>query len=484
MNKYAGDMIIEVVGGHHKYQIINCFILLFVGSCADFYYFYISLMVTTPMVEFKKGDISAISTFNYDYCTSDYEFILREDLSKQTWITKDIICSKFLVSLITASICFGALMGAIFIKFLQPLGNRRGIVFNCFIIMASTCILLINNYYVILISNVLFGFGQICIFIMRNSFVSEITDKKYRSYFMKTQMISGITSSIIYFTTYNYNVKWTIMYPINCAALLLFVILLIIFSRENPRFYLVKNEITSLKESAKFMNAFNKKISVIDFETEIDKILDETSCCNTNEDTEKIQVVNGITKEGNEKTLDQKDKRNFIIFLILFFLYCINIIAITLEIKFYSSKIDSHIFYYVNILMLFLYLIVSCLSNLPFLGRKKTLIIFLSSIFVMRMIKIFYWDNYILFLLIRAVLYSSQIPMHILITESFSTKDRVKNYGLIYICGKIASLINPFIIEFLSTMVYDIILSSFVAFCIIVLIFWVDETLNLSMKDI
>ena len=84
----------------------------------------------------------------------------------------------------------------------------------------------------------------------------------------------------------------------------------------------------------------------------------------------------------------------------------------------------------------------------------------------------------ILFLTIILILFTSQIPFHTLITESFDTVERIKNYGLLYLFGKTSALISPFTLEYLDKDYYEGITIS-VSVLIILMIINVKETFNM-----
>ncbi len=150
-------------------------------------------------------------------------------------------------------------------------------------------------------------------------------------------------------------------------------------------------------------------------------------------------------------------------------------------------------YYIINFAMIFSYYLVSLLMNISFIGRRFSLILCLLIVIILKITKIVYplIDSYsdlsnffvIIYLILRLALYTSQIPTHILINESFSTKERLHNYSTIYTVAKIASLISPFALEYLSEGVYDYLIIFCCSAIVLIILFLIEETLNKKLRD-
>jgi hypothetical protein len=534
MKNYLGDFVIDKLGGHGRYQIILCTIILFIGTFTDFYVFITSFMETKPFVEYTKSSgEKVIQELNYEICEK-YKDNLRIlfDMSKSTIVTDyEIYCDKFKVSLMAFSILLGALFGPIFLKSISHIGAKKCVIINCALIILSTPFLYIKNFYLLLIVYFIFGVSQLSTFILRNTILTEITGSKYRSYFINVNLCSGIICSLLYYYIFSLNVDWKLLYVANASGLLVVIIILSFYAVENPRYYLHKEDDHSkkrLKIVIEYIYEINKKgyryQEVEEIICSIDEgqksenqesIKNDTNFCNSDsdnknsenttlkiKDTQVIQVVENCTKNtesllfdehtnsNNQKTFRQKYKMIFL--TISFFLYVNIIISITIELKKYGNKLDFY-YYIFNVLTVFSYYIISLLMNISFIGRKYALSSFLILVIIFKLVKIFlpYFETIsetsnffvILFLTVRLTLYTSQIPFHVLINESFSTKERLANYSTIYFVSKIASLISPFIMEYLSEFIYDLVIMGCCTGISLIILLFVEETLNRKLRD-
>ena len=156
--------------------------------------------------------------------------------------------------------------------------------------------------------------------------------------------------------------------------------------------------------------------------------------------------------------------------------------SVTFELKFYSNDISVVIYDIFICLTLVSFIFSSFIMNIPFLGRKHSINFFLFIAIILRIVKTIDNNNAIIFLFIRIAVYSVQLPLHTLITESFTTNERVTNYGYVYFAGKVAAIITPFILEYLSFRLFDY-LMIFSAIIQIILILMIKETFDKSLID-
>jgi hypothetical protein len=89
----------------------------------------------------------------------------------------------------------------------------------------------------------------------------------------------------------------------------------------------------------------------------------------------------------------------------------------------------------------------------------------------------------ILFLSTRLMIYSCQVPIQTLVAESFSNKERVKNYSNLYLYAKIMTIFIPMALEYLSSNTYDVLIISLAVFVILMTVLCIDETLNKKIRD-
>jgi hypothetical protein len=533
MKNYLGDFVIDKLGGHGRYQNFLCSIILLIGTFTDYYVFITSFMETKPFVEYTNSSgEKVINELNYEICEKYKDGLrIRYDMSKSTIVTDyEIYCDKLKVSLMAFSILLGALFGPIFLKFICHIGAKKCVIINCSLIILCTPLLYIKNFYLLLIVYFIFGVSQLSTYILRNTILTEITGSKYRSYFINVNLSSGIICSVLYYYIFSKNVDWKLLYVANAIGLFIVIIILSFYAVENPRYYLHKEDDHSkkrLKFVIEYIHKINKNgnrceeveeiICTIDEGKKSDNLdsssIKDANICtsdlnNKNEniklkfkDNQVIQAVenttntesllsDGYTNTNNKKTLRQKYKMIFL--TSSFFLYVNIIISITIELKKYGNKLDFY-YYIFNGLTVFSYYLISLLMNISFIGRRYALSSFLILVVIFKLIKIFlpYFETIsevsnffvILFLTVRLTLYTSQIPFHVLINESFSTKERLANYSTIYFVSKIASLISPFIMEYFSEFIYDLVIMSCCTGISIIILVFVEETLNRKLRD-
>jgi len=349
MEKQFCENIIKSVGGHGKYQLTVSILLFLIGVCADFYYFYVSLMETPPFVEYYDGHNYVIEQSNYQICQKP--FIIVENISKMTWVYEyNIFCIKWKVSLIGYSICFGAMFGCYIIKFLQRRGQKICFIFVSFLIILATPLIFIKKFYVLLMCNFLFGFGYISIMILRNSIMTEITDLKYRSFFINANISTGILSAIIYYFIFSMDLRWDIVYSVNALSLAFFVVIFWRVVDDSPCYFYMKNDKFNLIRSVRYIAGFNNR--------NVDQILNEIREFLLSNDNLISNDISNL-RNGDDVTLINSGcaivYKKIIIFIFLFFSYFLILSAIVFEIKNYMNFMHSN-FYLVNSSMIFSYL--------------------------------------------------------------------------------------------------------------------------------
>lgn len=473
-----GDLLLEKIGGHGKYQILLTINLFFIGIFIDYYLYYTNYMATVPKVDFIVDGITFTSTLNDTICEK-YLFTIRDD-SIDSWVKdKNICCNKLLKSFVGESFFFGCLIGSLLVKFIKNLGHKNGMIICCLSICLFSCFLLFQNFYLNLVVNFFFGIANVNVFMIKNTTMTELTDKKYRSFFMYSQFASSIASLLIYYILFKKNIKWIYIYSANAIFLLIFTIINFYFAVENPRFLLEKKDDEKLIKCVNCINQYNKTFNSFN-QNDLDELRDnKDSLINVISDENLIQGIENFTETSEEKN---KKLKKLIYFIFTFFIYVLIISATGYEMKNYLNEITNSAYYIANCSLFFTFFVSSAMMNISFLGRKFTLIIISIINFTLRTVKIFTGSIY-LYLSIKMTLYSAQVPFHTLITESFSTKERLRNYGILFLFSKLTSLLPPILIEYLSSTNYDIFLST-IGFLLICLLFFSEETLGKHLNDI
>jgi hypothetical protein len=110
--------------------------------------------------------------------------------------------------------------------------------------------------------NFFFGVGVITSYILRNSMITEMSDCKYRSYFINFNISSAPTSYILYFFIFSKNKPWIYVYSGNALILVLSITIFFFFFVNSPSFYINKEDEKSqqkLKESCDYISWVNCK---------------------------------------------------------------------------------------------------------------------------------------------------------------------------------------------------------------------------------
>jgi hypothetical protein len=485
MANNIGDALIEKVGGHGRYQIFLVAILLILGTCNDFYLFYLPLMETPPVVTITRDGKAQDVTLTYNICDGkEGDYTINEKKTKDTFsYTFDFSCSKVKVTLLGSIFCLGSLCGAYLLRYLKRMGSKNMLFLSGTAHIITTGLLYIKVYEMLAINCFLFGFNYMVIYLVKKTIISELTDEKYRAYFINVDISSGITSSLIFYFTFSKNFNYEWVYSINALVIIATMVMIFFYYYENPRFFLEKGDNEGVIQSLKWIARINK----VQFEESaiLQKLQEKDSLLESPKDIsqEKEKEENGDLQIVPVKQHFWTAKRVTLWkCFITFVIYVLPTISAAFEIKNYGNDISDLMFYLVCVAQVPTYYIMSILMNLKILGRRFSVVIFLCLILSLRIVKIFFPKIVLIFLIIRLLLYTTQIPMHTLMLESFSTKERMKNYGTIYIGGKVAALFAPFLLEMIPAEAYNYIMMGF-AVTSIFLLFILKETLNRSLDD-
>ena len=476
MVKNIGDLFLNRVGTSGKYQYIIMTNLFFISFISDSYYIIGTLMQTSPIVDYNHNGTIITKSLTTEICESKEGFKIREDLSKQTWVLDyGIYCSPLWISFLGSSLCFGSVLGSISANFINSIGHKKSCFIYCCIIVFGSLILFIKNSFILLFSNLCFGLSNVGMIILKNTIITEMTNSNNRSYFMFLSFCTSILCNVIYFTLFNLRIKWQWMYGMASLALVIFVIPFAFFYVENPRYYLMKNDeknvIKSMLKIAKINGKDENEESILKFYKE--SMIPLTEDYSTDVDF----------KNPNKKLKKSTNYKKLIIFTIMFYIYVTHSICATFELKFYSNDTSSLFYNFLMIITMFAYVFASFLMNTNIMGRKLTIIFLLIIVIGSRTFKLFFSvADTLLYFIARISLFSIQVPLHTIVTESFSTEERLTKYGFIYLFAKIGSIFCPFILEYLSVYVFDFLMIIF-AIIQIVLTAIINETYRKSLSD-
>lgn len=509
INNEHGEFIIEKIGGHGKYQIIQCLLLFITGIFVNLYNTYFLFMISPPIVDIVKSGIKITTVLEYKMCS--FPFNINEDLSMQTWlIENDIYCDKLKTSILGASYGLGLMLGNTAINLFKKIGARKGItIVNC-IIAISALFLFIENYYCILVFNVLMSSGMTGEKLLKASILTEFSDKKYRSYFLTTTVFCSAITAIISFALFVTSVPWRIVYG-GCSFLLLIsTLIFFIYSVENPRFYLLTNDKRKMIRSILYI-AKQNKVEDINFFTDSNhsksmiSIIEDDDCKETNasiniKNTSESKLLirtsienDNFDSNNNDNRLDiefnkKLSNKNIILLIKLSIAtFCFfSILGSTFfEIKLYVSYLSNN-FYYMNVGVIVAHFLISFSINISFLGRRYNIIICLLIIVVLRILKNSLSWSYnefsLLYMGIRITTCSMIVPLTLLINESLATQDKFKNLSLIYFLASIPSIFGSFLLEYITKSTFDYVMIGLSCLGMIS-VFTLKDTIGRSIKD-
>ncbi len=511
----------STIGCHHKYQIILSIIYLVIGTFIDFSLTNLSFMTTLPIVKYQKGDIIIKETINSEICEhykNNYDIVYSESLSN--WlIDLNLECKPTLVSMLTSAFLFGNLLGLVALQFLKDISKEKLIKAFATIYVTVTVLIFFKSFYTIFLFNVVQGFCQLSLMVLRNSLITELICKKYRSLFIFIQILSSITAGLFLSLVITLGLEWKLQYVTASSFVLIFNVFNFIYIVTNPRYLLINNEPDLATHAANYIRKINNKegetiddnLSESEYENEILKP-QKISCQNESNDngtnSNKQDKLEKFTVKRTSKLEEFIDPDKSILIqpesvkeshgyeqepslylrfnlLILFITCSINFIFVIYEAKDFNSTPNIELFVLISALICIpIFLLISILANTKLLGRKYTLAIIQIVNIILRLLYIcFGISNTYIFFIIRIFISASQLPQHTLISESFSNKGRVKHYSLLNIIVKVFAIAVPGAYDNISYLVYNIISTLLSTICLVYLVFFLEETRGKELKD-
>lgn len=495
------EKILDYIGCHHRYQILLSVVYLVIGTYLDFSLGNLSVMVTLPKVMYiNDKSETKIEEITQEIC-SKYDYTIVKDQSYTNWVTDTHIeCKNDAISLLSSMFLVGNLLGLMSLQFLQNQSKENVIKYICIVYCASSGLLPIKNYYALILFNLMQGFAQLSVFLLRNSIITEIVCKDKRGLFMNMQSTSTLTSGLIVTLMMYLKLDWKLQYIIGCGVVLLFNIFNFCFIVTNPRSLMINNDFELATFTAEYIRKFNKmgplttRISSIGEESnsKINSKSNEQPITNEEELlAEDVIDQNSSLIKAPDSVIIANGKENepsvlFRTQLLILFISCsINVIFSIYEGKVFNNYDNIEAITAISIVSgVFFFGIVTLMMNTDTFGRKYTIIVLQVLIISLRLIYIAWGiKNIYIFFVIRVMAMSIQIPQHTLITESFSNKGRVKYYSQLYTFTKIVSISSPYIIEMLDYWTYNVLFCIFAVISIVMLVFFIKETKGKELKD-
>ena len=595
----------SIIGCHNYYQIVLNLIYLMITMISQIPMFYLPYMTSLPIISYKDLEngvyINRNTTLTKEFCTNGTNFEIIKELSLNNWsIEFNLYCDTFRTSLLSSCFYLGSILSYTYIFFFDKNCKESSIKAISFLFTISTALIYIENYYAILIYNIILGFCQLLLSILCLSVVAEISCQEYRSYFTNIQYLASNIGSFIINFLIEYKISWRVCYIGMAIIMLFFNLINLVFIVSNPVYQIiVKKNFNKAKDNALYIMKFNniKQIEDVEFDSDQselevnieDKILKENdlsenllhksekytnSLLNTYkskvskytnftkksnltinkhtlkdeqltlfllssskqksleiikendikkvpegfisstivvnafikhfkqqyENNKKIvllnkanndEIVNVVSSDSSDNNLPKKqinDEDSILFKLKLQIILILHLVGQFLVI--YESKKFSygeHIFLIMNmssILQILVMIFYGYFMNISFIGRKYSYVIMTAFSAIWRIVDLilgFY--NIFIYYAVRIFFNNAHISINTLIIESFSNKGRVKYFGLLYFVAKIFVYFTPFIYEYCSQNLFDIILIIIATFAIFIAIFFIEETNGKILKD-
>lgn len=470
------ENLLELIGCHHRYQIITSIIYAFIGILIDSSIFNLSLMVSMPFVDHMKEGESVTEPLTYTICLEKYD--INYEKSRQNWLLEfdGILCDKTKVSLFQTLFYCGCVLGVFILQFFKDVSKELIIKCIAFIFSLSTLFLFIKSYWIMLVFNFVQGLCQAPFFLVRCSTITEITCNQYRSYFLITQILSSLLPPSYILLMNTTGLSWRGIYYATSILIIAANLINLFVVVTNPRFLMVNDNVDSATENAEYIRSFNK-------------IGHHTDVANLNEilDPNTSQII--VPESVSLHTISHYEEKpkTFFIFNLFMLLVCgiINFTLILVEQKSYVNdpnyKITTLIGSYLCIAF---FIFIGWLMNTSTFGRRYTLIMLNSTIIFGRLLYILFQIKSIyVYLLISIAGISTQIPEHALIMESFSNKGRLKYYSQIYLIAKIFSIFCPTIYEYTPFFFNQLISALLSLIVVLYLVFVIQETNKKHLRD-
>lgn len=470
------ENLLELIGCHHRYQIITSIIYAFIGILVDSSVFNLSLMVSMPFVEHMKDGKLVTEPLTYSIC--EEEFTVDTEKSRQNWLLEfdGIYCDKTKVALFSTLFYCGCVIGIFILQFFKDTSKELTIKCLAFVFSLSTLLLFIKQYWIILLFNFIQGFCQAPMLVLRCSTITEITCNEYRSYFLISQILSSLLPPTYILLMNSTGLDWRGIYYVTSILIIAANLINLFVIVTNPRFLMVNDDIDSATENAEYIRSFNK----LGHHTEVadlNEILDPN--------TSQILVPESVSLHSISH-YEEKPKYVFI-FNLFMILVCgiMNFTFILVEQKLYVNDPDYKIITLIGSYVCILFFIfIGWLMNTSAFGRKHTLIMLNCIIIVVRLLYILFQIKSIYcYIFISIASISTQIPEHALIMESFSNKGRLKYYSQIYLISKIFGIFCPTIYEY-TPFFYNQLISAILSLVVVIyLVFIIQETNQKHLKD-
>lgn len=470
------ESILELIGCHHRYQIVISLILVIIGLFIDMTINNLSINLTNPIVNYYKEGQLVEEKLN-DYICKNEDFTINYNKSNINWIIDfEIWCDKTAIAFVTSFFYAGEFLGTLILFIFKDREKEFLLKIFGFTYSLITIVLVIKNYYVLLLFNLIQGICQAPILLLRNSIITEITCTQYRSHFLNIQFLSSVLTPLYCVLMLQTKLDWRFTYIVSGSVGLLFTLTASFILVTNPRYLMIKGDVDGATDNAEFIRSFNK----IGNSNEISDLNDIL-----NPRTSRISMPNSLSVASlGKETYPTKMFLFNILMLLSVGVLCWSFVMV--EMKEFTNDKNYGIGIIIGSLgTVIFFVFAGFLMNTKLFGRKYTYILIATIIIILRLLKlIFGIYNLIVFIFILMCSVVLQLPQHTITLESFSNKARVKYYSILYLLSKIPTMFAPSIYEFVSGVWYNVIIIILMLTGISFILFAVEETNNKELEDV
>lgn len=476
------ENLIEMIGCHHRYQIIVSIIFFLLGMMSDSSLNNLPMMAAQPMIDHFVDGKLVTETLTYDICKKG-NFKVNVEKSTNNWLFEfeDVRCNKTLVSLLTTFFYSGEVIGLFALQFFKNNSKESLLKIISFIFISSNALLLIKSYYAVLIFNFIQGLSQTPIAVLRFSTITELTCVDYRSYFLNVQFLSALISPSYLLLMRSYGVDWRYTYYLAGIVMLIANLINCFVVVTNPRFLMVNYEIDEATESAEYIRSFNR-LGHHNEVADVNDILDPNTSQVLIPESVSISVSSILS--GDKEQLPSKA----FLFNIFVMMVCgvVNVSLVMIEQKKVVNEPNFLILYLVgSYLSVGMFIFIGWLMNTVSFGRRYTLLSLNLLIITVRLIEILWSleNNLAIYCLACMFTICTQVPSHTITMESFSNKGRLKYYGLLYLFSKVFQIACPSIYEYTPEILYLFLIITLSGLTCSYLVFLIEETNKKKLKD-
>lgn len=531
------EKLISISGSKNRYQYFLLIIVFFLWSNCNFMAVVLPYLERKPMVEYTEGGKTYKKLLDNEICKKKYNVTEHIEYS---WVQQfNIMCDSKKTGLISSFTFLGETSGGILFglitKFIPYKKNMviSSILFS--VVIFSLTFVNSISLFPLLLFGVCFT-SLFCNFLCYSSLsnVEEVVSMEKRTLFGSIVNLGYAFSGLMFTLIFYLQRNWVTNFYILIGFMVFWLILIAIFVKESPRYYIEKRDVPEtlkvLKQIAKF-NGKEEQYETSLKKPEIKMILDEIENSETSKEENRYEIKEDEEEEENkeikeenmennrqsdvqiipdrstttEELLDEEQKvakaksapkpkkqkigalslikyasirYTFLLLCFLRFSCCGIYNGVSVDSKNLSGN------FYINQVILFIteaisYTISGFLIEIKYLGRKGTMlccfVIMVISLFISAFIELGATLQFLFNLLPRFCSSAIRTILSIYSLELYPTPVRAIGIGINAGIGNVGGILFPYIQEVLNIRIYNSIYAGLSVLCGISLIY-LDET--------